>query len=311
LTAFLARRAALALPVLAGLLIAAFLLIRLIPGDPTTLLLGIRATDEAQAALRAKFALDLPLTDQFLAFLRGAVVLDFGDSIVHRAPVTSILGTRIAVTGGLLLLAVLIALLIAVALGLVSALRRNRLPDHVIRLVSMVTFAMPAFWLALVLVMIFSLWLGIFPTSGLGRDPVDVPRRLFLPALTIGLYLAPVLLRTLRSSVIETLGHEFVEAARSRGLSERRVIGRHVLRNSLVTMVTLLGVNIGFLLSGAVVVENVFALPGLGSLLVSSIVARDYPVVQALVLVFGLLVILVNLVTDLAYARLDPRVRVT
>lgn len=311
MTAFLARRAALALPVLAGLLVAAFLLIRLIPGDPTTLLLGIRASDEAQAALRAKFALDLPLSDQFLAFLRGALVLDFGDSIVHRAPVSSILGTRIAVTAGLLLLAVLIALLIAVPLGLLSALRRNRLTDHLIRLASMVTFAMPAFWLALVLVMVFSLWLGIFPTSGLGRDPVDVPRRLFLPALTIGLYLAPVLLRTLRSSVIETLGHEFVEAARSRGLSERRVIGRHVLRNSLVTMVTLLGVNIGFLLSGAVVVENVFALPGLGSLLVSSIIARDYPVVQALVLVFGLGVLLVNLATDLAYARLDPRVRLS
>jgi peptide/nickel transport system permease protein len=311
LTAFLARRAALAVPVVLGLLVAAFLLIRFIPGDPTTLLLGIRATDEAQAALRAKFALDLPLTEQFLAFLRGAIVLDFGDSIVHRAPVTGILGTRIAVTAGLLLLAVIIALLIAVPLGLVSALRRNRLPDHLIRLASMVTFAMPAFWLALVLVMIFSLWLGIFPTSGLGRDPVDVPRRLFLPALTIGLYLAPVLLRTLRSSVIETLGHEFVEAARSRGLSERRVIGRHVLRNSLVTMVTLLGVNIGFLLSGAVVVENVFALPGLGSLLVSSIIARDYPVVQSLVLVFGLGVLLVNLVTDLAYARLDPRVRLS
>jgi peptide/nickel transport system permease protein len=311
LTGFLARRAVLALPVLAGLLIAAFLLIRLIPGDPTTLLLGIRATDEAQAALRTKLALDLPLADQLLAFVRGAVVLDFGSSIVHRAPVSGLLGTRIAVTGGLLILAVVIALLVAVPLGLYSALRRNRLADHLIRLLSMITFAMPAFWLALVLVMLFSLWLGIFPTSGLGRDPVDIPRRLFLPALTIGLYLAPVLLRTLRSSVIETLGLEFVEAARSRGLSERRVIGRHVLRNSLVTMVTLLGVNIGFLLSGAVVVENVFGLPGLGSLLVSSVVARDYPVVQALVLVFGAGVILVNLLTDLAYARLDPRVRVS
>ena len=309
MTGFLARRAALALPVLVGLLVAAFLLIRFVPGDPAKILLGIRASDEAVAAMRAHLALDDPLPSQFLVFLRGAVVLDFGSSIVHHAPVNSLLGPRILVTGGLLIYATVIAVLIAVPLGLFSALRRNRLPDHLIRLFSMITFAMPAFWLGLVLILLFGLGLGLFPTSGLGRDPLDIPRRLTLPALTIGLYLAPVLLRTLRSSAIETMNLEFVEAARSRGLGERRVVVRHVLRNSLIAMVTLLGVNIGFLLSGAVVVENVFGLPGLGSLLVSSIVARDFPVVQALVLVFGLGVILVNLLTDLAYARLDPRVR--
>jgi peptide/nickel transport system permease protein len=209
----------------------------------------------------------------------------------------------------LLSYAVVISLLIAIPLGLLSALRRNRLTDHVVRLLTMVTFAMPAFWLGLMLVLLFSLWLDLVPTSGLGRDAPSFVLSLTLPALTIGLYLAPMLLRSLRTSAIETLGSEFIESARARGLPERRVVSRHVLRNSLVAMITVLGVNVGFLLSGAVVVENVFAIPGLGSLLVSSIVARDFAVIQTLTLVFGIGVIAVNLLTDLSYAWLDPRVR--
>jgi peptide/nickel transport system permease protein len=309
MTAFLARRMLGALPVLLALAVVAFLLIRFVPGDPARTMLGIRATDETVAALRERLALDGPIEAQLVAFLRGAIVLDFGTSIVHRAPVAELLAPRLLVTTGLLLYSVVIAVLIAVPLGILSAVRRNRLPDHLVRLFSMITFAMPAFWLGLVLVLLFSLTLGLFPTSTLGRTPADWVRGLTLPALTIGLYLAPMLLRTLRSSIIENLGLEFVEAARARGLSERRVIGRHVMRNSLIAMVTLLGVSIGFLISGAVVVENVFALPGLGSLLVSSVLARDYPVVQALTLLIGVCVLVVNLVTDASYAALDPRVR--
>lgn len=309
MSAFLARRVVGAIPVLLALLVVAFLLVRVVPGDPARILLGIRATDETVALLRDRLALDGPLHAQLLAFLGGALTLDFGSSIVHHAPVTELVGHRLLVTGALLLYATLIAVVIAIPLGILSAVRRNRLPDHLVRLVSMVAFAMPAFWLGLVLVLIFSLALGLFPTSTLGATPVEWLRGLTLPALTIGLYLAPLLLRTLRSSVIEQLATEHVEAARARGLSERRVIGRHVMRNSLIAMVTVLGVNIGFLLSGAVVVENVFALPGVGSLLVGSVVARDYPVIQTLVLVFGVGVLLINLVTDLSYAALDPRVR--
>jgi len=309
MTGFLARRAVGAIPVLVALLVAAFLLVRFVPGDPARILLGIRATDETVALLRDRLALDGPLHEQFLAFLSGVLVLDFGTSIVHHAPVVDLVGPRLLVTGSLLLYATAIAVTIAIPLGIVSAVRRNRLPDHTVRVVSMVAFAMPAFWLGLVLVLIFSLTLGVFPTSTLGDTPAAWVRGLTLPALTIGLYLAPLLLRTLRSSVIEQLGTEHVEAARARGLSERRVIGRHVMRNSLIAMVTVLGVNIGFLLSGAVVVENVFALPGLGSLLVSAVVARDFPVIQTLVLVFGVGVLLINLLTDLSYAALDPRVR--
>jgi peptide/nickel transport system permease protein len=306
---YVSRRVLQSIPVILGIVLAAFLLIRLAPGDRASVLLGPRATVETLALLRDRLALDEPLPVQFLAYVGGIVTLDFGTSTVHRAPVEEIIGSRFLVSLSLLGFAILIALLLAVPLGLLSALRRNRLTDHMVRLLTMITFAMPAFWLGLMLVLVFSLWLDLLPTSGLGRDPVSFMLSLVLPALTIGLYLAPMLLRSLRSSAIETLGSEFIEAARARGLAEQRVVFRHVLRNSLVAMVTVLGVSIGFLLSGAVVVENVFAIPGLGSLLVSSVVARDFPMIQALTLVFGICVIAVNLLTDLAYAALDPRVR--
>jgi peptide/nickel transport system permease protein len=307
--AYVARRLAHAIPVLIGITIVAFLLIRLIPGDPVQVMLGMHATPERVAQLRAALHLDQPLPAQYVSFLTGAVSLDFGDSIALKSAITPILGGRIMVTVWLLAYSVLISLLVAVPLAVISALRRNRLPDHAIRLFSTVTFAMPAFWLGLILILVFGLQLGWFPTSGLGRGPVGLIWSLTLPAITIGLYLAPMLLRTLRSSLIETLNAEFIEAARARGLSERRVVLKHVMRNSLIAMITVLGVNIGFLISGTVVVENVFALPGLGSLLVSSILARDFPVITALTLVFGIAVILVNLLTDLSYAALDPRVR--
>ena len=306
---YASRRLAQSIPVILGIVLAAFLLIRLAPGDPASVLLGSRATEESLAALRERLALDEPLPVQFLAYLGGVATLEFGTSTVYRAPVADVTGNRFLVSLALLGYAVLIAVLIAVPLGLLSALRRNRLTDHVVRLLTMVTFAMPAFWLGLMLVILFSLWLGWLPTSGLGRDPLAFGLSLTLPALTIGLYLAPMLLRSLRSSAVETLGSEHIEAARARGLSERRVVLRHVLRNSLIAMITVLGVNVGFLLSGAVVVENVFAIPGVGTLLVSSIIARDFAVVQTLTLLFGVSVIVINLLTDVSYAKLDPRVR--
>jgi len=306
---YVLRRALQATPVLIGITLAAFILIHLVPGDPARIILGTRSSPEALATLRDQLGLNDPLPRQYLDFLTGAIRLDFGDSLVKRAPVASLLGQRVGVTALLMTYAVLIAVAIAVPLAVLSAVRRNRLVDHVIRLFSMVTFAMPPFWLGLLLILLFSLQLGLLPTSGYGEGFLDHLKSLTLPAVTIGVYLAPILLRTLRSSIIETLGAEFVEAARARGLSESRVVFRHVLRNSMIATVTILSLNVGFLLSGIVIVENVFALPGLGTELVSAIVARDFPVIQALTLVFGVAVILINLTTDLAYAALDPRVR--
>jgi peptide/nickel transport system permease protein len=308
-TTYILRRVLEAIPVLIGITLASFLLIHLVPGDPATIILGARATPEAVATLNHQLGLDEPVLAQYWDFISGAVTLDFGDSIKQNTAIGPILGERIPVTGFLLIYSVLISIVVAVPLAIVSALRRNRPADHVIRLFSMVTFAMPSFLLGLLLILFFSLKLGWLPTAGYGDGFAEHIRYLTLPAITVGLYLAPILLRTLRVGIIETLDTEFVEAARARGLSERRIVFKHVLRNSLISTVTVLGLNIGFLLSGLVIIENVFALPGLGSELVHSILTRDYPLIQALTLVFGVAVITINLLTDLAYAKLDPRVR--
>lgn len=309
MTSYILRRVAQAIPVLIGVTLASFVLIHLVPGDPARLVLGAQATPSAIASLNEQLGLDQSLVSQYLDFIGGAITLDFGESITQKTSVGELLSSRIPVTFWLLIYAVFIAIVVAVPLAVISALRRNRAADHGIRLFSMVTFAMPSFLLGLILILIFSLNLGWLPTSGYGEGFVGHLRSLTLPAFTVGLYLAPILLRTLRVGIIETLGAEYIEAARARGISERRIVLKHVLRNSLVSTVTILGLNIGFLLSGLVIVENVFALPGLGSALVTSIVDRDYPMIQALTLLFGVAVIVINLITDLAYGYLDPRVR--
>jgi peptide/nickel transport system permease protein len=308
-TAYLLRRAAQAVPVLIGITLAAFVIIHLVPGEPARIILGARATPSAVATLNRQLGLDRSLPTQYFDFIKGAVTLSFGESITQKTAVGSLLGERIPVTALLLACSVLVSIVVSVPLAVASALRRNRATDHAIRLFSMLTFAMPSFLLGLLLILAFSLHLKLLPTSGYGEGFVGHLRGLTLPAITVGLYLAPILLRTLRVGIIETLGTEFVEAARARGLSASRIVLKHVLRNSLVSTLTVLGLNIGFLLSGLVIIENVFALPGLGSELVSSIGTRDYPTIQALTLVFGVAVVAINLVTDLLYAALDPRVR--
>ena len=309
MTGYILRRIVQAIPVLIGITLASFLLIHLVPGDPARIILGARATPQAIADLNHELGLDRSLIAQNVSFVGGAVHLDFGDSIKQNTAIGPLLGSRIGVTLLLLIYAVIISIVVAVPLAIVSALRRNRPADHAIRLFSMVTFAMPSFLLGLLLILFFSLKLGWLPTAGYGDTFPDHVKSLTLPAITVGLYLAPILLRTLRVGIIETLGTEFVEAARARGLSERRVVLKHVLRNSLISTVTVLGLNVGFLLSGLVIIENVFALPGMGSELVDAILARDYPMVQALTLIFGVAVVMINLLTDLLYAQLDPRVR--
>jgi peptide/nickel transport system permease protein len=307
--AYLLKRAVQAIPVLIGISLAAFILIHLVPGDPAKIILGAKATPQAVATLNEQLGLDRPLTTQYIDFITGSAHLDFGESITQKVSVGSIIGPRVLVTFWLMVYSVAISIVIAVPLAVVSALRRNRPVDHGIRLFTMLTFAMPSFLLGLLLILIFGLDLGWFPTSGYGEGTAGHFRGLTLPAVTVGLYLAPILLRTLRVGIIETLGTEFIEASRARGLSHSRIVLKHVLRNSLVSTVTVLGLNIGFLLTGLVIIENVFSLPGLGSELVSSIVSRDYPTIQALTLVFGVAVVAINLLTDLAYAALDPRVR--
>ena len=308
---FLGRRLVHTLPVIVGITLASFVLIHLVPGDPIRIMLGGKAPQARIDEINHELKLDRPLPQQYLTFVGGATHGDLGQSIILRRPVSSVVGERLGPSIFLLVYGTLIGIVLAVPLGIVSALKRNRLPDHAIRLLTLIAFAMPSFWLGLILIRKFSLDLGLFPVSGYGQGFFGHVRSLTLPSLTIGLFLASMLIRSLRSSLVDVFGAEYVEAARARGLSETRIVLKHSLRNSLIATITVLAVNLGWLIGGAVVVEKVFDIPGLGQLLVESVFTRDFPVIQALTLVFGLLVIVINLLSDLSYALIDPRVRYT
>ena len=306
---FLGRRLLHSVWVLAAIIIVSFLVIRLIPGDPVVQMLGLQATPENIAAVNEDLGLDLPMGRQITSFVERAFGGDLGSSIIKRAPVSDIVFDRLLPSVYLLLYATVLALIISVPLGALSAIYRNRVPDQIARLTSMVTFAMPQFWLGLMLILLFAIQLDVLPSGGYGEGFGGILLHLTLPALTIGLYLAPQLMRTLRSSLIEAIESDYVEAARSRGFRESRVVGKLAMRNALVPLISVLSINIGFLISGTVIVEVVFQIPGLGALLVQSVLNRDYPVIQGLILVFGAMVILVNILADAAYAVVDPRVR--
>jgi peptide/nickel transport system permease protein len=306
---FLGLRLIHTLPVIVGITLAAFVLIHAVPGDPIRIMLGGKAPQARIDQVERDLGVDRPLPEQYIDFVAGIPQGDLGESIILRRPVSSVIGERLGPSVFLLAYATLIAIAIALPLGIASALRRNRIADHMIRLLTLVAFAMPPFWLGLILIRNLSLNLGAFPVAGYGSGFVDNVHHLTLPALTIGLFLAAMLIRSLRSSLIEVFAADYIEAARARGLSESRIVLKHALRNSLIATITVLAVNLGWLISSAVVIERVFDIPGLGHLLVESIFTRDFPTIQALTLVFGLLVISINLLSDLAYATVDPRVR--
>lgn len=309
---YIGRRLLQSIPVLFLVTLGAFAIIVLVPGDPAQNMLGYNATPDSLRILREQLGLDRPVTQQFWDFFRGIAVGDFGESILKKEAVRTVVAERSIVSLVLLGYAVAIALLVSLPIAIVSALKRNRWPDHVLRLVSMITFAMPSFWLGLLLLLWFGLYLGWFPVGGYKDVHIfSVIHTLTLPAATVGLYLAPLLARSLRSSLIEELDKDYVDAARARGFRESRVIGKHVLRNSLISTVTVLSLNVGYLLSGTVIVENVFSIPGLGTLIVDAVMQRDYPLIQALTLFFGIAVIATNLLADLTYAALDPRIRLS
>jgi peptide/nickel transport system permease protein len=307
---YIVRRIGQALIVLVGITVGSFLLLHLVPGNAANVILGVHASPAAVAELTRRLGLDTPLLLQYWNFISRAAALNFGQSAVQDVPVYGLIAHRLGPTLFLAAYATVLSILISVPLAIISALRRNRLTDHLVRLITMVTFAMPVFWLALLLILLGSVKLHVFPVSGYGKGFGGHMINLALPALTLSLGLAPLIIRTLRGDLIETMGKEFVEAARARGLRERRVFSKYLLRNSLVSSTTVIGVNVATILGTVVVVENVFVLPGIGSLLVSAVQSRDLPVVQAVVLVIGVLVVLVNLITDLSYALIDPRVRI-
>lgn len=305
---FFARRLIQLVPVLFGIVLVVFMFVRLIPGDPAVVMLGSYATDVSLAALRADLGLDRPVWAQFATFFGNVLEGNLGNSLVFRRPVLSVVLERLPATAFLTVYAVVLSLLICVPLAVVSALRVNGPIDQAIRTVTTLALAMPYFWLGLNLLILFAVIVPLFPVAGYGSTFGERLYHLFLPALTIALHLGPTLMRTLRATIIEVMQAPHVEFARTKGLPRGKLIRRHVLRNGLMATVTILGVNIGWLMGGSVVIENVFNIPGLGTLIISSIDARDYPVMQGVALVFGLLVICINLATDLVYAVLDPRV---
>ena len=305
---FLARRLLLLLPVAFGITIVTFFLLRLIPGDPAANMLDNRATVENVARLRHQLGLDRPLFLQYVFFLQNIVTGRLGESLIYRAQVLPIILARLPITLFLAVYSTVLAACVSVPLGAWAALRRGRSADHAIRLGVLFSLATPNYWAAIVLLLVFSIELRWLPVGGFGTTFEDHLRHLLLPALTIALSLVPILVRTLRHNILEVLRTEYVRTARAKGLRQATVFIRHVLRNSMISTVSVLGIHLGFLVGGAVVTETVYAIPGTGFLLIKSTFARDYPMVQGLVLMFASLVILVNLLTDVTYAALDPRV---
>ena len=293
-----------ALIVVLGVCTLVFLLLHLVPGDPVDAMLGESARPADRAALRASLGLDQPLLEQYTRYLVGLARLDLGQSFQDQRPVSAVLAERLPATLQLAAAALLLALVLAIPLGVLAAKHRGGPIDGAAMGFSLLGISLPNFWLGPLLILVFSLWLGWTPVSG-----NDGAVSLVLPAITLGTGLAAVLARMVRASVLEVLGEDYIRTARAKGLSEAAVLRRHALRNAWLPVLTLVGLQLGGVLGGAVITETVFAWPGVVSLLVESIQSRDYPVVQGCVLLISVLYVLVNALTDLAYARVDPRIR--
>ena len=309
LLAYALRRVGQAVPVALLVTVLIFLLIKLLPGDPAAAILGERASDSAVKVLHRQWGLDRPLPVQYAVYLRNLFTGDLGQSFRYRTPVTDLLPRRSTVTFFIVVYSTLLSVVIAIPLAVVAASHPDRWPDHLVRGLITLPLASPSFWIGILLLILFALRLGWFPASGYGEGLGGHLRHLFLPALTLAQPLLAILTRNLRSALIDVQRTTYVDFARAKGLARRVVLVHHILRAALLPIVTLIGVRLSYPIGGAVVVETVFALPGLGSWMVESILARDYMVVQTLTLVFALGAMLVTLVTDLVYPLLDPRVR--
>lgn len=305
---FLRGRVLQAVPVVFGVTVIAFFLLRLIPGDPTAVMLGAHYTPARGAQLRHNLGLDKTIWAQYGLFISHLVHLDLGDSIYYRQAVSRLIADRLPVTMWLAVYSTVLAVLISVPLATISALRRNGAIDQGVRLSFLMIFAMPPFWVGLILVLVFGLGLHLLPVSGYGTGFGGHLYNLLLPSLTIALGFGAILIRTLRNSILQVLRADYVDTARAKGLRGIRILNRHVLRNAMISAVTVIGVNLAYLFGSTVIIENVFSLPGLGQLLAASITTRDLSVVQGIILVFGFCVVAVNLLTDLTYAIMDPRV---
>jgi peptide/nickel transport system permease protein len=308
--AYILRRLVQAIPVLFGVTLIVFFMIHLVPGDPARTMLGVHATPKRVAALHREWGLDRSVPEQYWIYLKRVLHGNLGTSLFYRVSTASLITGRLPVTLWLIAYGTVLSIVIALPLATLAATRKDRPADQAVRAVPLVGLGFPPFWLGIMLLLAFGLHLGrLFPVGGYGNGFVGHLHSMFLPALTVALGISPLLIRSLRASLLQVLESDYVTTARSKGLSERRVLARHALRNAVVSTVAVLGVNIAFLIGATVVIEQVFALPGIGQLMLNSIFQRDFPVVQGVTLVFGILVVLVYLATDVLHSLLDPRVR--
>jgi peptide/nickel transport system permease protein len=306
--AFILRRLAQTVPLLALMLFVVYVLVRLVPGNPARAQLGLHATPARVSALDRELGLDQPLLHGYLNYLWHALHGDLGTSVRVQVPVAKIIAQRVGVTLWLLIGALFASFMVSVPLATLSALRRDRAVDHTIRTGSVLGLSIPTFWLALVFVSFIALPSGLFPVSGFGHGFSGHLHSIVLPALVLAIGIAPIQIRALRVSLIGVLECDYIAAARALGLSGRRVLIRHVMPNALSSSLTLLAAQLGLILFGEVIVENAFALPGVGQAMLQGVVERDYPVVQGLTLLAAVLVIATNLLVDVAHVALDPRV---
>jgi peptide/nickel transport system permease protein len=308
----LVKRLLLVFPILFGMSVIVFSVIRLVPGDPVLAVLGLNATPDLVVRTRHELGLDMPIYVQYLQWIGGILHGDFGLDYRSNQPIRQLILSTLPVTGELVVLSLLLGIVIGVPLGTAAAVWRDRIPDRVGQVVSMLGISVPDFWLGIMLVLLFSLAFRLFPSSGFtppGEDLAANLWHLFLPALALASGLAAVLIRITRAAMLSVLEQDFIKYARSSGLSEWSVILRHGLRNAAVPVITVIGLQAGYLFGATVVIEEVFSLPGLGRLVLESTLQRNYPLIQASVLVLGFLFVIVNLVVDLVYLALDPRLR--
>ncbi|MDJ0924140.1 MAG: ABC transporter permease [Acidimicrobiia bacterium] len=314
MSGFLVRRILQMLLALLGVSIVVFALMHLVPGDPVRVALGTRFDQDLYDALRERVGLDKPLIQQYFSWLGSAITGDLGVSFRNGQPVTTLIMERLPATITLALAALFIALVVALPAGIISAVRSGTGLDYTVSAASQVGISMPDFWAGVMYILLFSLTLGWLPSSGFapfGDGIVEWARHLILPALTIGLISGSIITRFVRSAVLEALNQDYVLTARAKGLSEWQVVRRHVLPNAWIPIVTVVGLQLGFLLGGVVVTEVIFAWPGLGRLALTAVKDRDFTVLQGAVLYIAFMFLAINLIVDIIYARLDPRVRVS
>jgi ABC-type dipeptide/oligopeptide/nickel transport system permease component len=301
---FLAQRALIAVPTLLLVTVLVFMIVHVIPGDPAHILAGDMATPEAVAELRAQWGLDQPLPVQYLAYLKNLAAGDLGRSIATRNPVAREIGERYPTTLGLAASGILVAAILGLGAGVLAASKPFTGWDYGSMILALTGVSTPVFWSGLILILIFSVWLGWLPSGGTGSL-----RHMILPAFSLGLFDAGVIARQSRAGLLEVLEQDYIRTARAKGLAERMVVARHAFKNAVIPVVTVIGMQFGRMLGGAVLVESVFSLPGIGRLLITAISQRDYPVIQGICLLLAITFVIINLAVDIAYGYLDPRIR--